>query len=195
MARERHKKPQGDAPAPERDPSKGGRPPKVDWEPKFLAYYAEWGNARNAALVAGVSYELVRRKAKSDATFKRAYREAYRAFIAHLEEQLVRLGIEKGNVIAILARLKASGRHAAERYSEKAVDARVMNITNNLTLAPPDVETTLAKMAGMHADEWRAMHGEVIDAAPLALNGGGPPADAIEDADLGAGETPGEAGA
>jgi len=175
-------------------PHKGpGRPPRdpAEWTDAFLRYYAEWGNMHNAARFAGVDAKTARKYRRSSPEFDRAVRQARRAFIASMQEELVKQGrgLSRGSTIAVLARLKASGRKMAERYSEKAVDARVLNLTiNQAAGAPPDVQATLARMWELPEDERRAMLGEVIAPPALPAGTGAAPAQ-IEDAEI-VGETP-----
>ena len=109
-----------------------GRPPRdpADWAPAFLENYEQTGNAYASAKAAGVDVKTVRKHRRMDAHFERQVKTARRAFVASLQEELVKQA-RKGNTIATLARLKASGRRMAERYSEKAVDARVLNLHVN----------------------------------------------------------------
>lgn len=152
-------------------PNKAGRPPRdpSEWTEPYLRYYAEWGNMHNAARFAGVDAKTARKHRRSDPEFDRAVRQARRAFKASMQEELVKQakGVSRGNTIATLARLKATGRKMAERYSEKAVDARVLNLTMNVQAAPPDLGSTLERMfAGLDSTERLAMTGHVIEATP-----------------------------
>jgi hypothetical protein len=114
---------------------KAGRPPRdpEEWTQAFLEHYEQWGNMHSAAKHAGVDAKTARKHRRTDRDFERAVKEARRAFRASLEEELVRQGrgISKGQAVPILARLKASSKKLASRYSEKAVDARIMNIYND----------------------------------------------------------------
>jgi hypothetical protein len=140
-----------------------GRPRRVpaEYEQKLLDYYATKGNLRMAAKLAGVGLNTVARRRKTDPAFRAKLRSARLDFIASLEERLVDLGIEKGNVIAILARLKAAGDGPARRYSEKAVDNRVVNLTiNQGNGEPPDAQAILGRLIGALAPaEQRALSG------------------------------------
>jgi hypothetical protein len=164
-------------------PNKAGRPERdpAEWVEPWLRYYAEWGNMYNASRFAGVDAKTARKHRRTHADFDRAVREARKAFKAGLQEELVKQskGVSKGNTIATLARLKATGRKMAERYSEKAVDARVMNLTIHAgQAAPPDADAMLTRIfARMGADEQAAMLGkpyelpertaaEIIDVTP-----------------------------
>lgn len=165
---------------------KAGRPPRdpAEWEAAFLDYYRAKGNLHNAARAAGVSVNTVAKRRRLHPPFNAAVRLAYREYGALLKEKLGELGIEKGNVIALIASLKGHSTRMAKRFSEKAVDQRVMNITVNQVSAPPDALETLARLeASMNADDVRTMRGEIIDVSPLALASGGdrPPNDRDEE--------------
>ncbi len=168
-------------PAPE---GRVGRPPRdpAEWTAVFLEHYAEWGNLYEASRVAGVDAKTARKHRRSDRTFDLAVREARRAFIASLQMELVKQGrgVSRGMAIPILARLKATGRRMAERYSEKAVDQRVMNVTINeapVSLAEADAKlqrmianaspATLALMAGQPAQApAEVLEAEIVPEAP-----------------------------
>lgn len=170
-------------------PNKPGRPPRDpdDWTEPFLRYYAEWGNQYNAARFAGVDAKTARKHRRSTPEFDRAVRDARRAFKASMQEELVKQakGLSRGNTIATLARLKATGRKMAERYSEKAVDARILNITQNVYNAP-------AALGASPPDTLRAWLKDTTPAT-RALLAVPERSEAIEDAEI-AGETPGETG-
>jgi hypothetical protein len=161
-----------------------GRPPKdpADWTDAFLAYYREKGNAHNACKAAQVSFHTYLKHRRAALAFDRACRLAYREYGAMLRQTLAELGIDKGNVIALLASLKAHSRRLAERYSEKAVDNRVLNVTVNE--APVSLAEADAKLQRMIA---------AASPATLALMAGQPaqaPAEVLE-AELVPEETPG----
>lgn len=118
--------------------SKGrGRPPRDpdEWVTKFLDHYKVYGSLDHAAEHAKVSVVTARHYRFNHPDFAKRLRVARRYFRNSLQVELVKMGRgeSKGHVIAILARLKATGRKMAERYSEKAIDARVMNLTINNT--------------------------------------------------------------
>lgn len=116
---------------------KRGRPSRDEdaatWAPIFLARYRETGSSILAGEAAGIDRRTARRYRLAHPAFAADIKHARRAFRDELQYLLVQQGrgVIKGNVIAVLARLKATGRKMAERYSEKAVDARVMNLTIN----------------------------------------------------------------
>lgn len=120
-------------------PQKGGRPERdpSEWVDAFLDHYKTYGSLDHAAEHAGVSVVTARHYRFEHPEFAKRVRHSRRYFRNGLQIELVKMGRgeSKGNVIAILARLKATGRKMAERYSEKAVDARVMNLTVNNTTA------------------------------------------------------------
>jgi hypothetical protein len=130
-----------------------GRPPRdpADWAPTFLENYEQTGNAYASAKAAGVDVKTVRKHRRMDAHFERQVKTARRAFVASLQEELVKQA-RKGNTIATLARLKASGRRMAERYSEKAVDARVLNLQVNQYGAPATLANARDFLAQCLAD-------------------------------------------
>ena len=123
-----------------------GRPARdpADWEPAFLDYYRRKGNAHNACKAAGVAFHTMLKYRRASPRFDAAYRLAYREYGAMLAEKLGELGVDKGNVIALLASLKAHSQRLAARYSEKAVDARVINVSINE--APVSLEAATAQL-------------------------------------------------
>jgi hypothetical protein len=156
---------------------RAGRPPRSldaeTWWPVFVDAYKRTGSLALAAEEAGVSEPTARRYRLADPERGREIRRARRYFRQSLEYLLVQLGRGdvKGQAIPVLARLKATGRKMAERYSEKAVDARVMNLTIHAgQSAPPDAEGLLQRMfQSMGHDERHVMLGQAYELPPAII--------------------------
>jgi hypothetical protein len=151
---------------------KTGRPVREvsEWGKAFLKGVRASGNISRSARKARVSPTTVRKYAKAHPEFARRISAALVEYGDALEENLGVLAF-KGNAIANISRLKALNQRLAAKYSEKAVDARVLNLTiNQGNGAPPDTAAIMAHLRGsMSADELRAMDGEIVEADVLAL--------------------------
>ena len=112
------------------------------WEEKFLRYYREWGSKAQATRAAGISQSTVYDREQRYPEFARDVKEAKEEFLDHLEEDLVRMGREKNNVIATLARLKAD---RPDRYCEKLQIAGHLE-TVSYNIAGPEAEKLLQRM-------------------------------------------------
>lgn len=120
---------------PKADPSKRGPKPgdylDTSWETPFLNSFIEWGSVSKACQIAGVPRQRIVDRRNRSEDFKQRFRDAKRAFIEGLEEDMVRLGRDHKNVIAILARLKAE---RPEKYHEKLqVEGRILRLNVNIT--------------------------------------------------------------
>ena len=165
-----------------------GRPPRLpaEWEAAFLEHYASKGNIHTAAKVAGVSVNTVAKHRRASAPFRARMRLAYREYGALLRETLGQLGIDKGNVIALLASLKGHSERLARRYSEKAVDARILNLKVN-TYAPASLADPAAFLRACLADITPATRAELLSLGERSE----PPPEAIVDGEIVASEPPG----
>jgi transposase-like protein len=161
-------------------PNKVGRPVRdvSEWGPAFLKGVRKSGNISRSARKARVSPTTVRKWARAHPEFARKISGALREYGDRLEENLGELAF-KGNAVANIARLKGLNDRLARKYSEKAVDNRVINLTvNQGQSAPPDADAMLTRIfARMGADEQAAMLGkpyelpertaaEIIDVTP-----------------------------
>lgn len=174
---------------PEKRPH-AGRPPRAEtgetWWPIFLAAYQDTGSAYLAAAAAGVNVRTARAYRLASAAREREIKHARRVFRDGLQYELVKMarGTSKGNVIACFGRLKATGRRMAERYSEKAVDARVMNVTNNLTVnaTPPNAARIMARLSqlALSSAELDALRGDLVDAEIITPTLVAPLTDSLE---------------
>ena len=126
--------------------NKGGRPPRdpAEWARPFLRGVRKSGNLSRSARRARISPTTMRKHARADPGFARRIAAALREYGDALEENLGDLAF-KGNAIANIARLKALNERLARKYSEKAVDARILNATINVTLAPHDLPSPRAE--------------------------------------------------
>ena len=112
------------------------------WEDAFLRCYVEWGNIDKACKQVGVSRERFRKWRKESSEFLAKFLMAKRAFMEGLEEDLVRLGREHKNVIAIIARLKAEN---PRKYHEKLqVEGKLLQL--QVTVEPEEAKHFLAEM-------------------------------------------------
>ena len=112
------------------------------WEDPFLRCYVEWGNIDKACKKAGVSRERFRKRRKESADFLAQFHNAKRAFMEGLEEDLVRLGRDHRNVIAIIARLKAEN---PRKYHEKLqVEGKMLQY--QITIPPDEAKVFFQEM-------------------------------------------------
>lgn len=113
---------------------KAGRPARdvSEWGKPFLKGVRRSGNISRSARKARVSPTTVRKYVRAHPDFARRVAAALYEYGDALEENLGILAF-KGNAIANISRLKALNKRLASKYSEKAVDARVLNLTVNNT--------------------------------------------------------------
>lgn len=138
-----------------------------NWEQPFLQCFVEWGSIAKACKIAGVARATVYEQFKRSPKFKADFQEARRAFRDGLEEDLVRLGRDHKNVIAILARLK---KEMPEKYHEKLqVEGRMAHLKLQVTISPDEAKHFLAEMLQFSMPETRrALAAEVIDGGSAA---------------------------
>jgi hypothetical protein len=162
---------------------KAGRPVRKvsEWGKAFLKGVRKSGNISRSARKARVSPTTVRKYAKAHPEFAQRIAGALREYGDALEENLGVLAL-KGNAIANIARLKALNKRLAAKYSEKAVDARVMNVTINQVAPPSDAAAILARLHGSSPDERTAMEGGIVDAEVVSAEPEGRRPDAPETA-------------
>lgn len=122
--------------------NKGGRPVKRGWEQRFLRAYQELGAKRLAAQAAAISYRTVLYRQRDDPAFRRQVRAAYNAHAEYLYTHLVRLGVEKHNVIALLASLKAH-RRTRGAFVERFM---TVNVNATTTLSADDSRQLLTRL-------------------------------------------------
>lgn len=147
------------------DPTEGRPQHYKNWEQPFLQSFVEWGSIAKACKIAGVARATVYEQFKRSPKFKADFQDARRAFRDGLEEDLVRLGRDHKNVIAILARLK---KEMPEKYHEKLqVEGRMAHLKLQVTISPDEAKHFLAEMLQFSMPETRrALAGEVIDVGP-----------------------------
>lgn len=139
------------APSPEKRP--GGQH-KTGWEPRFLAAYAEWGNRTEAAKVADVSMQTIRNREKSSPEFAAQLADAHEQFVDGLELDLVKLGRNKNNALALMMRLKKERPHA---YEDKLrVEAAVKSMNLNVVATADEAKDLLRQMLADATDVTKA---------------------------------------
>lgn len=136
------------------------------WETAFLEEYRRWGNLAQAARLAEVNVDTVRRHRKSDPEFAAKIAEAHEQFVDDIETDLVKLGRTKNNVIALIARLKAE--RPGKYHDKLQVDAAVKQLNVHAVGSIEDAQKLLAQMLADSTDVTKAaLAGEVIDVPAL----------------------------
>lgn len=130
-----------DAPPTERI-NRGGRPPKVGWEKRYLKYVRLKGAKVRAARYAGVSYRTAERRAAADPRFAEQIEQALQSYADWCEEQLVASSVERGNPVGLIVRLKAL---RPDQYIERQA---ILNVNANLNIEGSDGAAILRQMLG-----------------------------------------------
>lgn len=153
----------------------GGRPVRrvSEWGKPFLRGVRKSGNISRSARKARVSPTTVRKYVKAHPEFAARVAAALREYGDALEENLGELAF-KGNAIANISRLKGLNDRLARKYSEKAVDNRVLNLTiNQGGGTPPEAAQIMERLMGRLAPaEVAAMQalpaGDIVEGEILA---------------------------
>lgn len=112
----------------------------ADWKARATAEYVRTGNFSKAATAAGMSRTALRGKCRSDEQFDRAMKEALETYADNLEEELVRMGIERRNPLALFGRLKAE---RPDRWHDKLQQNIGVAVQANLQVTPEALQKML----------------------------------------------------
>jgi len=126
-----------------------------DWSPVFLRIYALCGSRTKASKAAGVAPRAVKLREQESPEFVEQVKDAHAAFVESLEEELVKLGKEKNNALALMMRLKAE---APSKYEDKLrVDGALKHLHGVAPISPEAAADLLRTMLLDSTESTRAV--------------------------------------
>ena len=136
------------------------------WESRYLEILEQHGNMSLAAKTVGISPYLVKKhRAESDA-FNERWLAAMDFYLDSLESGLGKMGLDKNNAIAMIARLRAD---RPQRYLDKVQIAQHISVAHRYEPDPAEVQALLLQFTRDMTPESRANLG----LPPAALTDGG----------------------